>query len=199
MRFLDLGGRLAVLGLAGLLVACMPAQPNRGLEQELRTARAEAALEQRRVYELETRLAHLEVRAQQAPAAPAPGAGRGDPAIQRQLDVLIALNQELLREAQANREPASVSPASVSPASAAPASIVPAAVAPECNTGLTTEQKILELVLALKGERSPWRVDGLSYEESQAMRILLRSERPLDHENPWQRSERPLDLRNPWQ
>jgi len=45
---------------------------------------------------------------------------------------------------------------------------------------------VLELVLQLRGERSPWRVDGLSYEESQALRLLLRAERELDHENPWQ-------------
>jgi hypothetical protein len=31
------------------------------------------------------------------------------------------------------------------------------------------------------------------------LRVLLREERPLDLENPWQRSERPLDVQNPWQ
>jgi len=206
MRLLAMGGRLTVLGLLSSLVSCLPAQTNRGLERELQTARAEAALEQRRVYELEARLARLEVRTQPAPAAVTPSAGGGDPTLQRQLDMLIALNQELLREARANREQTSVAAASTAAAAVIPALTpavmpqqMPNGVGPECNTGLTTEQKILELVLTLKGERSPWRVDGLSYEESQALRVLLREERPLDLENPWQRSERPLDLQNPWQ
>ncbi|HEY6725272.1 MAG TPA: hypothetical protein VI197_14655 [Polyangiaceae bacterium] len=199
MRSSDRRWRVALLGLPGLLVACMPAQPNRGLEQELQAARSEAALEQRRVHELEARLAHLEIRALQTPAAAS--AGTGDPTIQRQLNLLIALNQELLREAQANRERVPVAPAALAPVALTPATLTPAAltpatppqrtvpasgVSPECNAGLTTEQKILELVLALKGERSPWRADGLSYEESQALRVLLRADRPLDRDNPWQ-------------
>ena len=190
MRFVELGGRLAVLGLPGVLVACMPAQPNRGLEQELHAARAEAAVEQRRVYELEARLARLEYRTEQPRATVATATG-GDPAVKRQLDALIALNQELLREARANREQAALAPGALAPAAlAAPVAVqqtpTPSALGPECNTGLSTEQKILQLVLELKGHRSPWRVDGLTYEESQALRLLLRTERPLDRENPWQ-------------
>lgn len=196
MRFVDLDGWAAVLSLQGVLVACMPAQSNRGLERELQAARAEAAVEQRRVYELEARLARLEYHAEQPPATPVANPAGGDPTVQRQLDALIALNQELLREVQANRERTALAAPAVAPPAPVPAVLTPPAAAqqsqtastlgPECNTGLTTEQKILQLVLELKGNRSPWRVDGLTYEESQALRVLLRGERPLDHENPWQ-------------
>jgi hypothetical protein len=184
MRLLRGGGQLAMLGLGlpGLFVACMPAQPNRGLEHELRTARAEAAFEQRRVHDLEARLARLEQRAELPPVSPAPSAAAGEAMVTRQLDALITLNQELLREAQTNRQSTVVALPNVAPAEAA----TPSTLAPECDTGLTAEQKILQLVLELKGERSPWRVDGLSYEESQALRVLLRSERQLDRDNPWQ-------------
>jgi len=170
-----------------LLVACMPAAPDRGLERELRVAREEAALEQRRVYELENRLIRLEESSKAE--ASASKAAAGDATLQRQLDVLIALNQQMLVASQANREqrplPAPAAPPTPTPA---PAILTPtqSSALPECNAGLTTEQKILQLVLSLKNERSPWRVDGLSYEESQALRVLLREERALDRDNPWQ-------------
>ena len=172
-----------------LFVACMPAAPDRGLERELRVARAEAALEQRRVYELENRLIRLEESSKAE--ASASQAAAGDAALQRQLDVLIALNQQLLVETQAHREQRSL-PAPAAPPAPAPAPTPPPPATlnqsklPECDAGLTTEQKILQLVLSLKNERSPWRVDGLSYEESQALRVLLREERALDRDNPWQ-------------
>lgn len=176
-----------------LFVACIPAAPDRGLERELRVAREEAALEQRRVYELENRLIRLEESSKAEVSASQ--AAASDAAQRRQLDVLIALNQQLLLETQANREQRSLPPPAATPPAPAPAPAPapthPATTQaqsklPECNAGLTTEQKILQLVLSLKNERSPWRVDGLSYEESQALRVLLREERALDRDNPWQ-------------
>ena len=178
---------MAALGLLVPLVGCMPAAPDRGLERELATARAQAAFEQTRVRELENRLTRLEANSQ---AAPNPAAN--DSTTEQQLNLLIALNQQLLLETQANREQrAQPAPA---PAPPPPSTAIPTQStlrstpleAPECNAGLTTEEKILQLVLSLKGERSPWRVDGLSYEESQALRVLLREERALDRDNPWQ-------------
>lgn len=151
MRFVDLDGWAAVLSLQGVLVACMPAQSNRGLERELQAARAEAAVEQRRVYELEARLARLEYHAEQPPATPVANPAGGDPTVQRQLDALIALNQELLREVQANRERTALAAPAVAPPAPVPAVLTPPAAAqqsqtastlgPECNTGLTTEQR----------------------------------------------------------
>jgi len=164
-----------------LLVACLPSTGDRGLQQELAISQREAALERQRVHELEARLTLLEERSEaQAPVAPPPS----DPMLKQQLDVLIAMNQQLLDETRASQRPATVVPTQMPQVqTVAPRT---AAIGPECNAGLTTEQKVLELVLQLRGERSPWRVDGLSYEESQALRVLLRAERELDHENPWQ-------------
>jgi len=188
---LRLLGRVCLTPVVPLLfVACIPAAPDRGLERELRVAREEAALEQRRVYELENRLVRLEESSKGE--ASTSQAAAGDATLQRQLDVLIALNQQLLMQTQANREQRALPAPAAAPPPPAPAPTPPPAATPaqsklpECNAGLTTEQKILQLVLSLKNERSPWRVDGLSYEESQALRVLLREERALDRDNPWQ-------------
>jgi hypothetical protein len=178
------GGYLPLLlgACASLLLgACLPSTGDRGLQQELAAAQREASLERERVHALEARLTRLEARSEdqtrvQNAALPS------EPGLEQRLDVLIALNQQLLHETRASQQPAAVVPTAVARSEAPRTSTV----GPECNTGLTTEQKVLELVLQLRGERSPWRVDGLSYEESQALRLLLRAERELDEKNPWQ-------------
>ena len=150
----------------------------RGLAEELRATRQQAELERQRVLELESRLAWLEQNTHtlnQQLDAP-----RSERLLLERLDTLIALNQRLLSER-------ALRPA-VDPARAEreqPSSLdMPDS--PECNVGLNTEEKIRQLVMRLRGERSPWRVDGLSYEESEALRFLLRRERQLDAKNPWQ-------------
>lgn len=165
-----------------LLVACLPGTGDRGLQQELAISQHEASLERQRVHELEARLTLLEERSEAEAQVPPPSTPLpSDPMLKRQLDVLIALNQEMLDQTRASQRAVAVVPTQPAPIEAPRTS----AIGPECNAGLTTEQKVLELVLQLRGERSPWRVDGLSYEESQALRVLLRAERELDHENPW--------------
>jgi hypothetical protein len=172
-----------------LLVACLPNTGERGLQQELAAAQREASLERERVQALEARLTRIEERAS-IPLTSA--ATPSDPELKRQLAALIALNQQMLHETRANQRPAAVVPTAALQSEVVQNEAPPSgtlgqgALGPECNTGLTTEQKVLELVLQLRGERSPWRVDGLSYEESQALRLLLRAERELDEKNPWQ-------------
>lgn len=153
---------------------------DRGLADELRATKQQAELERTRVLELEARLAWLEQKTREFDQHAA--ATRDQRMLLDKLDMLIALNQRLLSEhATLLTSP----PAQIIQSSEQPSSLASAA-APECNVGLSTEEKIRQLVLRLRGERSPWRVDGLSYEESEALRFLLRRERQLDAKNPWQ-------------
>lgn len=179
------GVKAGVGALVLTLTACMPgARSERGLQRELAQARYQAETEHARVQQLEERLARVE-QAQATQRAPIDPAERKQSRVSAQLEQLILMNQNLLLEVQAQRvQETLVTPTPVM--SSAPGVRPSGNVPPECNTGLSTEQKILELVLELRGQRSPWRVDGLSYEESQALRFLLRRERELDARNPWQ-------------
>src|SRR5688572_13393785 len=74
-----------------LFGGCLPSTGDRGLQQELAASQREASLERERVHALEARLARLEARSEDqaripSQSAPAPS----DPALKRQLDVLIA-------------------------------------------------------------------------------------------------------------
>ena len=176
----------ALFGIAILASGCAQhAQTTAELERALERSRQQAEQERNRVLALEARLLRLEYEAAlEKPEAldtqRSPSTSTDQRLVER-LDTLIALNQSLLQR--------SLAPAAhaVEPA-AAPAPVPAPAehLTPECGAGLSTEQKIRQLVLQLRGQRSPWRVDGLSYEEGEALRFLLREERQLDRHNPWQ-------------
>lgn len=175
----------ALFGIAILASGCAQhAQTTAELERALERSRQQAGQERNRVLALEARLLRLEYEAalekpealdtQRSPSTSI------DQRLVERLDMLIALNQSLLQRSLAEQSPAAHA---IEPAAApAPAEHL----TPECEAGLSTEQKIRQLVLQLRGQRSPWRVDGLSYEESEALRFLLREERQLDRHNPWQ-------------
>lgn len=183
------GDKVCVGVLLLTLTSCMPrARSEYGLQRELAAARHETQSERLRVQQLEERLARLErAQATRADSPTSPASNPEQARVSAQLEQLILMNQNLLLEVQAQRlQRPGPGPESTPSKLALSTGSHPAKVPPECNTGLSTEQKILELVLELRGQRSPWRVDGLSYEESQALKFLLRPERELDARNPWQ-------------
>ncbi len=178
-------GSLSLLPVLLLGCGCtLHTQDNRGLSEELHSARAEAQVERERVLALELRLAQLEQQAsrlEERTEKPAPAPRARDTRLLDRLDALIALNQSLVQELRPRSTPRAASE------SATPTPVLTATErGSECVPGLTKEERIRLLVRELRGERSPWLEDGLSYEESQALRLLIRRERELDPHNPWQ-------------
>jgi hypothetical protein len=131
------------------------------------------------VAELEARLVVIErdvVTSKRAQAT------RDAPVLAR-LDHLIRVNERALQRAPMASEPAT-GPGPTGPAlsSSQPA---PAAKDDSCGEGLPPEEQLEHLVRRLHGHSSGWR-GGLSLEQNQALRVLLRRERELDADSPWQ-------------
>lgn len=146
---------------------------------ELAHARDEAAAQRARVSELEARLALLE---KEVAAGKRTQAARDAPVLAK-LDRLIRVNEQLLQ-----RTPALAPVANASPPVEPVLSSTELAVDPgdSCGAGLSPAEQIERLVRRLHGgQSSSWR-GGLSVEQSQALRVLLRRERQLDVSNPWQ-------------
>jgi hypothetical protein len=189
-------GRLAVVVWVLLaLWGCSPqVQPDRELHEALKSARQQAQLERERVLALELRLARLEEQS----AALARKAGhpelvsradvqeRSTGETERlldKLDLLIGLNRDLARRVEA--APAMAASIPERRVQGEELVLTDAEGASGGEDALATEEQIRMLVRQLRQGRSPWRADGLSYEESQALRLLLRRDRPLDTRNPW--------------
>jgi hypothetical protein len=158
--------------------AAQLAEQNR-LERELTEARDDAASQRARVNELEQRLAVIE---RDVAANKRTQTARDTPVLAK-LDRLIRVNEQLLQRVPA---PAPVVNAST-PVESPLISTQPATNSdPSCGEGLSPAEQIERLVRRLHGgSGSSWR-GGLSLEQSQALRVLLRRERELDARSPWQ-------------
>jgi hypothetical protein len=181
MRVVRLSSALAtcflMLGSSGC--AAQLAERNQ-LAAELVQARDEAAAERARVTELETRLLVIEKDLATSKRAQA----NHDAPVLAKLDRLIRVNEKLL---QRTPEPA---PAVIATASVPLQSTMSSSESPatddSCAEGLAPAEQIERLVRRLHGGHSAsWR-GGLSLEQSQALRVLLRRERELDANSPWQ-------------
>jgi hypothetical protein len=94
------------------------------------------------------------------------------------LDRLIALNEQVLEREQ------SLSRALVPGVSKGSAEEREPITRTSLMSGLSFKEKLKALMLELRDDPSPWR-GGLSPEQNQALRLLLRPERPLDSTNRW--------------
>jgi flagellar biosynthesis GTPase FlhF len=140
-------------------------------------ARQHNEAEQKRVAALEARLAELEreaaVRAERDRNSVR---NTSDQRLVQKLDQLLATNQRLLREARAARERAEATQRQADDQEKPAPTDLPAAQ--------SQEQRLREIVYEMHGEPGRWR-GGLSLEQSKALRVLLKSERSLDSDNPW--------------
>jgi len=161
------------------------------LSEELGRARADAAWQQARAAELESRMSKLEQRTATALSAQRPE----DHALLARLDRVLALNERLLAERAPGSLPAASGAPSTTPAPAALSptanTLEPTALPPSASTSLPgdasmsyQEQVLRTLLERLRTHRaSPH--GGLTREQENALRVLTRPERPLDTENPW--------------
>ena len=174
---------LGALGLCMGAVGCAAQHDDAlRLSEELGRARADAAWNQARANELESRLARLEQRAAaQSTSSPE------EHALVRHLDRLLEMNERLLAERSAAPAPSPATPASAPPPhpNTPPASAASsAATVATTATVLSDEQQLRALVERLRGHAgSPH--GGLTREQENALRVLIRPERALDTENPW--------------
>ena len=144
------------------------------LSEELGRARADAAWQQSRAAALEARLARLEQRVDTAaPRAPSVD----DRELLNRLDRLITENNRLLAERVAPPVP---SASAVSSTTAPP----PASALPARAGMPTPEAQLRALVEQLRGRPGSLH-GGLTREQEDALRVLMRPERKLDAENPW--------------
>jgi len=144
------------------------------LSEELGRARADAAWQQARAAALEARLARLEQRVDTAaPRAPSVD----DRELLNRLDRLIAENNRLLAERAAPPIPS----ASAASSTTAPP---PASALPARAGTPTPEAQLRALVEQLRGRPGSLH-GGLTREQEDALRVLMRPERKLDAENPW--------------
>ena len=149
------------------------------LSEELGRARADAAWQQTRAAALEARLARLEQRVDTAaPRAPS----TDERELLNRLDRLIAENNRLLAERAAPPVPSASAVSSTTappPLPAAVASALPARAATP-----SVEAQLRALVEQLRGRPGSLH-GGLTREQEDALRVLMRPERKLDAENPW--------------
>lgn len=144
---------------------------------ELSQARDEAAAQRAHVTELEARLSLLERDA----TSKRTRASQDAPVLEK-LDHLIRVNERLLERASAT------APKAAENLSSAP-TLSGALEAPEqdvCADGLSPEEQLERLVRRMHGHGGAGFRGGLSLEQSQALRLLLRRERELDANSPWQ-------------
>jgi hypothetical protein len=171
-------GVLIALANSGGCAAQMAGQNQ--LAYELAQARDDAAAQRTQVTALEARLAVLErdtmsKRARSAQDAP----------VLAKLDHLISVNEKLVERISASAHEA---PANQSIEPAPPARSTPADGSDDnaCADGLTPEEQLERLVRRMHGHAGAGFRGGLSLEQSQALRVLLRRERELDERSPWQ-------------
>lgn len=158
------------LALAGLLLSGCGAAGVRHEDRllaALEQANARATEDKVKIEMLEARLARIEEATSQQNQRASSGVERATLA---KLDHLIALNQELLL--QRATETRSEAPAQ------------PGAPGAFEDDGASPREQLQRLVTRLYGSPSGFR-GGLSVKQNQALRVLLRPERPLDGTNPW--------------
>lgn len=141
----------------------------------LEPAQLERRAEQARVARLEARLTEFERAQARRDQAEIINAQRQ---VIERLDRLIALNEKVLEQERPDSQATEAEPAQ-----AAPAQVEATPRAP-FETGLSFKEKLKALMDELRDDPSPWR-GGLSPEQNQALRVLLRPERSLDANNPW--------------
>jgi hypothetical protein len=149
------------------------------LSEELGHARADAAWEKAHAAELESRIARLEQRS----AVTLSVQRTEDRELWSRLDRMISLNERLLAERAAPRPSAG---SAVPPQAGAMVPTASSAVstASRATPTLSQEQELRSLVERMRGRPgSPH--GGLTREQEDALRVLLRPERTLDSENPW--------------
>ncbi|HET9934110.1 MAG TPA: hypothetical protein VFQ35_25585 [Polyangiaceae bacterium] len=138
-----------------------------GLRDELAASRAEAQAEHERVQELEQRLAQLELNSKVQVR---------DRRIEARLERLIDQNEALLR-AQSAPACQPSAPQSTTEPSRPPTGTASFADATEGDQKKQLEERLRAFVRGQGG--------GLSAEQREAMRVLLRKDRVLDRANPW--------------
>jgi len=172
----------SLVGVAALCVGVAGCAAQRDdslrMSEELGRARADAAWQQARAAEFESRMARLEQRAGVALSTQR----AEDRELLSRLDRLIAMNERLLAE----RTLATPPTGDASKGTLAPRAL-PSSATSTTSIGaptLSDEQELRALVERLRGHPgSPH--GGLTREQEGALRVLTRPERTLDAENPW--------------
>ena len=167
----------AALGLGGAGCAAQQGDSLR-VSEELGRARADAAWQQARAAELESRILRLEQQTNATVSARA----ADERALARRLDRLLEMNERLLAERAAT--PVSASPPALPVTSPPAVTASPTSHAAAGANLLSDEQELRALVLRLRG-RADSPHGGLTREQEAALRVLTRPERTLDAENPW--------------
>ena len=169
-------GTLLLAALAVSIAGCAVRSTDEHLlAAKLRYAQEQARVDQTRMQALEARVAQLEHETAVRAAQPKPMPRQfDDPRMLAKLEELLAVNQRMLEEVEAARKRAEAE----APAAAAPA------LAPEPPPQLSREERLRQIVYEMHGNSGRWR-GGLSLEQAEALRTLLRSERRLDADNPW--------------
>ena len=179
-----MGARAILRGvalLAALTGACGCAAQLAGQNQlayELAQARDDAAAQRSQVTALEARLAVLE-----RDAASKRARSVQDAPVLAKLDHLISVNEKLVERVSAPSHETPVNQSSAPVTSSSPAQ---ASDDNACADGLTPEEQLERLVRRMHGHAGSGFRGGLSLEQSQALRVLLRRERELDERSPWQ-------------
>ena len=148
------------------------------LNAELIRARADAAAQQTRAADLEARLTRLEQQTATARSAQ-------DRQVLNHLDRLLDMNERLLsaRETPPTSDAQRTAQATPQPQTKAPKPSA-AQSSPSTETQeADEEQQLRALVERMRGRQGSLR-GGLTVEQENALRVLLRSERKLDSENP---------------
>lgn len=157
---------VGLLCFAALTGACAAPHANQGpLLLEVERLREENRETRLRARELEMRLSGLEQRAAVTTA--------NEEVVQR-LDRLIALNAGVLVHVGA--EPARELPSTALPADEGELA--------EYEPRSSAEARLLQIFERMRRDQTAWG-GGLSREQREALRILLREERKLDGRNPW--------------
>ena len=177
---MEILSRCVVAALCGSLLACAGVLPAR--------SSTAVATEPSEVTRLETRIAELE---RQQAHREREDAARAQQQILERLDKLVALNETLAANAN-TPAPKSVldlplptlqEPELPTPTGNPRVDGLPTATA--VDSGVDFRTRLQALVTEFQTDRSPW--NGFSFEQQQALRVLLRAERQLDTKNPWHR------------
>jgi hypothetical protein len=177
------------LGAAVLSVAasgCI-AQPEDTLRvhEELGRARAEAAWQQAHAAQLQAQAAALESRLSRLERTSDGDANRNNEASQllSRLDRLLDMNERLLAERAVAPAPGDPAPAGVK-APLAPAVVATKTAALDDALTPSQEQRLRALVASVLAQSGNAH-GGLTREQENALRLLMRAERKLDTQNPW--------------
>jgi hypothetical protein len=182
--------RLGVTALTIALSGCVAQHDDTlRLHEELGRARGEAVWQQAHAAQLEARAALLESRLSRLEERSDTGATRPveDSRLLGRLERILELNERLLAELAAPSA-VGVAPASdAKAASRAPATKTAAVAGAAASDALTLSQQqllqvLIESILARPGSGAR---GGLTRDQENALRLLMRPERKLDTENPW--------------